>query len=508
MTPTTTDQFQQRRALDIAVEALEKTSSEGELVQGAYAIADEYPFEMVMSALLRRLDTPSSQLRGGLARIATFLPAEETLQALQEYALNRANPAQGRVTSAMIVERFLGGALRPGTLSDLQGNEDAALQSLHDAVSEGEEDPAVLVDYVTQMQEYDPNIAMQVMHHLDALAPQLRVGLLRLIATDARVQVARTALGRLETLAQSGDPSYPQGANTEGSLRARRALYVLAPNLPPELAKIAETALRKLQFRSMGYTPSQEHLRCFLALPHFSSAQAIEFWQFDHVPMIDLFYLAVTQQTQGIVASDLDQVRAPKAIRKSKGTGSVIKRKEDGEESLQVEIPAATGRVLIERAVQWMLAEKKQLPAAYLECMEWLWDAPRPTIDQDVIRYLDGEGTPLDVARGAEVASKLLMLKGLEFWDLAEMVRSGTMRQQFRRADRQEAAQLFAGMIKDQGIDTMMAQQFEAALRLLALWLHYAGDEQNAANALNLAVSQRLWTLEENPLIPALFAER
>lgn len=237
--------FHQRREMEQAIAAMAQTDGESELLEAARAVASAWPAALILPALLKQLPTSSSQLRGGLARLATLLPADGCVAALRDYATNRANTPQGRATAAMILERFLNAPLPAALLSDLQGGNDAAEQSLIEAVEEGRRTPHVLLEYVTQMQQHGEEIAALVMQHLDRLPPQDRVELLRLIAQDRRPGPARAALLRLEALAAAG------------KVTAAQALYTLRWALLGDGPELAERALRKLHFRGLGYTPPQ-----------------------------------------------------------------------------------------------------------------------------------------------------------------------------------------------------------------------------------------------------------
>lgn len=511
MTDSTNDTFQQRRALDLAFDALGKTENEAEVVQGAYAIADAFPAGLVTAALLKRLDTPNSQLRGGLARLASFLPEAEITAALQEYAGKQSNPPQGRVTAAMILERFLARQLRPGTLADLQGNEDAAVQSLHDAVYEGEEDVRVLVDYVTQMQAYPGTIAHQVMQHLDNMEPGLRVNLLMLIATDPRPQVARFALQRLEDLADRPDLTWPQNAPENAQRRAQRALHVLVPNLAKGDGAAAERVLRKAHFRGAGYQPPAEALRCFMGMPHYSTAYTLEFWRPKTNHAQPAQRLAVLLQSDaGFVAGDFGEEVIPGEYLRA-GTGAIQRTGADGRNTWHVEIPARAGRWLLTRELQGIVDEEtgsgsdnggpEGLPGFYRGALAWLWDAPRATPDAAWVALVEGERSKLDLPAARKIALTLLDQPALAHWDLIDAVLSGPQRNMYRGKLREEVAPVFFAQVAAPEVQAVLIGRMQAALRLVALWLHFAGQDALANDTADLAYNMGAWTPQENPLL-------
>ncbi|MCB0071693.1 MAG: hypothetical protein KDE20_09560, partial [Caldilineaceae bacterium] len=152
--------FQQRRQLTQAIEAMGDTRTEAELTAAARRIAHTYPADLVLSTLLKYLDTPKSQLRGGLGHLAALLPGDEATAALRSAVANRGNDPQIRITAALILERFLGQTLPGALISDLEDSNEVAFQSLREAVEEGRENRHILLEYVTQMRETEAGVAL------------------------------------------------------------------------------------------------------------------------------------------------------------------------------------------------------------------------------------------------------------------------------------------------------------------------------------------------------------
>ena len=84
--------FQARRQLTEDMNGLSATQSEAELLSRVRAIAQNYEPLLVLSTLTKYLDNSSSQVRGGLGRLATLLPYDETVIVLRKEAANRGNP--------------------------------------------------------------------------------------------------------------------------------------------------------------------------------------------------------------------------------------------------------------------------------------------------------------------------------------------------------------------------------------------------------------------------------
>ena len=78
--------FQQRRQLEQAFSDLATTTSDRELREAAKNIVHTFDAAQVLNALIKRLDSPSSQVRGGLGHIAGLLDPDEVLPALRNVA--------------------------------------------------------------------------------------------------------------------------------------------------------------------------------------------------------------------------------------------------------------------------------------------------------------------------------------------------------------------------------------------------------------------------------------
>src|SRR5688572_8453710 len=97
--------FQQRRQLNQEISALAETQNEAELLERVRQLVRDYSADLLASMVLKHLDTPNSQLRGGLGHLAALLPPNEIGPMLRSAAANRSNAAQVRVTAALLLER-------------------------------------------------------------------------------------------------------------------------------------------------------------------------------------------------------------------------------------------------------------------------------------------------------------------------------------------------------------------------------------------------------------------
>ncbi len=267
MPDTLTNTFQQRRKLAIAVAELAETEDGRSLAAAARDIYDAFPDDLIQAEILRNLETPDSQLRGGLGQLAALLPSELISPALRSVAADRGQSAQRRLTAAMLASQFLGEPVPAALLSDLSHGNEVAFQSLIEAVEESKRNRHVLLEYVMQMRQAGDHVPPMILDLLDRLPGEDRVELLRLIALDDRENVAINALGRLDLLAA-----------TDAGADALRALHVLQFLLPPDLTGFAEDALRRQRFRGRVYRPPEPAgWRALMSVADLTGSQALWF---------------------------------------------------------------------------------------------------------------------------------------------------------------------------------------------------------------------------------------
>ena len=155
MTDKIINTFQQRRQLNDAFSNIANTKTQAELLEAVRQITREYPSDLIISTLMKFLDTKNSQMRGGLGHLAALLPPDEIIDALHRTVANRNLSTQLRLNSVSILERFLGETVSPALLGDLQDTDEIAFQSLCEAVEEGRQNRYILLEYVTQMRDED-----------------------------------------------------------------------------------------------------------------------------------------------------------------------------------------------------------------------------------------------------------------------------------------------------------------------------------------------------------------
>ena len=492
--------FQQRRALEQAIDALAETASEADLVEAVRALKFDYPATLLLPALLKRLDTPSSQLRGGLARLAALLPPDEAAPALRRYVGDRRNPPTARTTAAMILDRFLGEPAPPALTADLRESDDAAFQSLAEAVNDARTNPHVLLEYVTQMQPYGEEIALLVLHHLDRLAADDRAPLLRLVAQDERPVVARAALGRLDALASSG------------SAPAAYALYTLQWATSVDIAALAERAHRKLHFRGGGFRPAESAeataTRALLAPAEISGAQwlLLALPADPHLPasrpLLAGFHL---HMDYGVLDSFFGEAGA--TLPPPAPLGGEVALPSEAGDRLYLEIGFDLGRFLLRRALAVHGEGKAKIPlrGEYLLHHDRIWQFAPPVAQAAAAALLDSTNvTPLADGDVPAVAAALEAEPCMAEW----LIPARPLQKTLAQMAAGPAEALLARMTHEalETIDTSAAgptvrRNLDNGMRLQAVWLNAAGRAHIAEETVRLARTLANWPLVDNPLL-------
>ena len=503
--------FQQRRQLEQAVSELAQTSNEAELTEAARTIVHTFPQELVLTLVIKYLDTPNGQIRGGLGHIAALLPAEEVLPALRNVAANRRLAPQARLTAASIAQRYVGTELPAALLSDLTDTEEIAFQSLREALDEARRNRHVLLEYVTQMQEHGEEIAWMVMGLLDRVTPIERVDLLRLIAQDARPRVAQEALQRLERL-----------DGTEAQATALRALHTLQFALPESLKPQAERALRKARFAGRAYTPpSAEAWRALISPADLNGSQSV--WLL-HRPQPDT---PQPNAEQGILlgyawsdllglthffgTETLDKTLLPPR----QPIGELVTvTMDNGRTATMLEAPFDYGRWLLDRALARTKLSQETASALgeYKLYNDWIGQFISPTIDE-WLRDLWQESAPAASEKGEKeavdgdtltaYAAALFQHPALAGWQLRNWALLPVAYQNQLPA-REVVIALLTQMAKSTD-STQLTRALATGLRAQAGWFYIAKQLDLANQARLLAQCLPTLPITENPVLAHLF---
>ncbi len=488
--------FQQRRQLAQDLADLAQTRSEADLLDAVRRIAHHYSHDLITAALIKQLDTPSSQVRGGLGHLAALLPPDEIIPLLRSTAANRSQSAQTRITAALILERYLGESLPPALIGDLSDSNEVAFQSLREAIDESRHNRRILIEYVTQMHQAGEAVAYMVMDLLDRLPPADRADLYRLLALDDRPRVAQNALQRLERLAADREPT------------ALAALYALQSVLPPDAASQAQRMLRKLAFGGNRYTPAPpEGWRTLLSPADMAGNQSI--W-FIHTPSADhadgiLIGLAINARA-GILQAFADGAMRPDQLPPLRKVGELVSVRTDNGMATLLEAPLdfCRRRLAAAQTAHWQRQPAPPLPPDYVLYQDALGTLTPPQPAPTLEAYFDRTAAPGPIPSWEEMDTAVRAL-------LAHPVMNGWILhnrlflQHYAPTTALEAipaTDLAAHIVRELAQRPESAQMMDAldeGLRCQAVWLHIAGSQEQARHALNLATLLSRLPLTENP---------
>jgi hypothetical protein len=499
--------FQQRRQLEQAIAAFGTTTTELELVEQARRVAHGFPVDLVQAALLKHLETASSQIRGGLGHLAALLPSDEISTALRAVAANRQQSPLARMTAAAIAQRFLGIDFPAALTADLNSTDDAAFRSLLEALEEGKRNRHILLEYVQQMRELGEEVAFLVMDALEQVAPPDRVELLRLIAQDSRPGVAKEAIARLERLT-TGEAAQP----------ALRALHTLQAVLPTDLAGQVERTLRKLRMSGRRYDPPDAtRWQALISPAEPNGAQTV--W---------LVYRPEPQAAPGvllgfvlIVGSGLLRFFGSERMETTllppdQPIGNLVTvTNDEGGSAVLLVAPFDYGRWLVAQALH-SHRTNPQAPALaddYQLYHDLIWQFAPPLIDEGAQRFWHStESYPaaeLTLERAGSDASALFVHPAMEGWVMQSRAVVGALQPAARPDPALPKADFIALLLREiakwpesNSLPAALAQ----GLRAQAAWLYYAGQAELAACAHRLAESMPRLPLTENPVLAQMLA--
>ncbi|HRW47296.1 MAG TPA: hypothetical protein P5333_07240 [Caldilinea sp.] len=504
--PRIINTFQQRRQLEEALATLAATHAEAELVDQVRAIADRFSAELLVAAVQRNLGTTSSQVRGGIGHLCALLPPELIVPPLRAVVADRQHAPLQRTTAALILERYLGETVSPALMGDLAGSDDAAFQSLLEAIEEGRTNRHVLLEYVTQMAEHPVDVAFMVLGLLDRLAPADRVELLRLIAQDQRHQVARVAVERLALLAAA-----------EAGETAHRALYVLAQTLSPTLAELCERSLRKLQFTGRRFQPP-DPAGWHALLSAADTGGFATLWFVHDVTdparedgALLAFVLAPADgvlQFSGVETMEQTQLPSHGKV------GDLVNFDNGGgKPALLLQIPFEVGRALVSRTLDawWARDAQADLPGEYKLYNDLLWQFAPAEMTESLAPFLAEEITTgleqpdvaaLEAAAGALIEHPIFagwVGWATAVWSTLQPARSGD--------STVNTAALTGVVLREiDGLPnrSLLQTTMAAALRMQALWLKLDREEKMSGHAALLARWMTALPVRKNPLLAGL----
>lgn len=497
--------FQQRRRLEQAVADLGKTQNEVELAEAARRIAHEFPAEAVLPALLRHLDTADSQTRGGLGHLAALLPQAEVTDALRGAVADRRRSPLARMTAAAIAQRYLGVEFPAGLTGDLNSADDAAFQSLLEAINEGKRNRHILLEYVEQMRELSEEIAFLVIEALGRIAPADRVELLRLIAQDSRVPVARAALAALEALAA-----------TDAGPLAVRALHTLHFALPTDLAALAERSVRKLRMAGRRYDPPDAtgwHSLLSPAAPNGNQTVWLVKRPAEQGQNGVLLGFTVNLGV-GVVRFFGSETVETSLLPAAQPPGQLLTVNDDsGGQTAVLAAPFEYGRWLVAEAVRAHLAATppQSLPGELQLYNDLIWQFAPPQLADDLQPFwmIDPGAKAFDPEELEMATAALFAHPVMGPWSLPGPAIVQATPAAARPDPTWPLAEIVGALLREIARwpeSVALAPSLQRALQGQGAWLYLAGEKTVAQQALRLAQAMPRLSIPQNPVLAEMLA--
>lgn len=502
--------FQQRRLLVQAFDALGDTRTEAELTAAARDLVQGFPHAPVLGELLKRLDTPSSQLRGGLGYVAALLPPDDVVPALRKAVADRRNQPQVRITATLLLERFLGQSPPQALISDLEESNEVAFQSLREAIEESAENRHILLEYVTQMRETESAVAFMVIEMLGRIDPVARVELLRLIAQDDRRPVAQAALAALEEL----------GSDENAAAAVARTLHVLQFSLTPDLVGTAERSLRKLRFGGIAYQPPQPETDpagwgALLSPADPGGNQTV--WLVNYASAEQAYAAvvgAIVNPRAGIIQLSADETVLPGFIMPPHAVGELVPVSTGADApAVMLQVPFDYGRWLIRQGQEahWQGTALTAYPDELKLYGDLIWQFAAPAVEKDVLAIWQPGALPAD--GGADEVEMLDAAEALiDHAAMGRWVHGNPLLLNLVELAEQQPAALPPELIARRLLQILaewpghaqMLDAFEVGLRGQAAWLHYRGEMESRDRALKLAGSMTQTPITQNPFLTTM----
>lgn len=498
--------FQLRRQLALAVAELAQKTDGRSLISATRDIYDSFPDELIQAEILRNLETPDSQLRGGMGQLAALLPSDEIGPALRAVAADRSQTAHRRLTAAMLLSRYIGDPVSPALLSDLRQGDEVAFQSLVEAVEEGKRNRHILLEYVLQMRQAGDHVAPKILEILDRIPESDRVELLRLIALDDRESVAEDALARLEALASS-----------PASAEALRALHVLQFVLPPNLTGLAEDALRRQRFRGNVYRPPKpDGWRALMGIADLTGNQALWFVRTPADAESDgaILYMSVNNYTGQLDAFAQEDMQVDE-LPPQQTAGQIAPIQTDaGRQVPFLEVPFDFARWRVQQLLALLRETTPELPPEFRLYCDLIWEFDRPEPPVDLLRFFDtSRGEDTDESPGehiheaATMTAQLLNQPVMALWLNHNRSLVATLPDTLVPSTSEERAALVRAILAqmEQHLEGQhLSAAMAASLRAQAAWFEISGNRDAAELALALAESVAGLRVSQNPLLAAV----
>lgn len=501
--------FQARRQLENEIGSFAELLNERQIIEHARQIIRTHSPDLIITTLNKHLDHADNQLRGGLGHLATLLPPDEIVPALQEVSANRNRSPQARLNAVSILERYLGEDVSPNVVADISDVNDLAFQSLRDAIDEGRVNRHILLEYVAQMRDEDEDVAYLVVDHLARLPERDQIELLRLIAQDDRLPVAQYALRQLEALSPS-----------EAGDRLAYALHTLQATLDTALAEKVKRQLRKLRFSGAGFEPApSNNWRALLGPAECTGNQFIWFVYAPAIglqddPEFGIMLNLLINQYGGVIYTSANEQVAIADLPASCQIGELISIQGNQNQSLVLlEAPFDYGRWLVQKALasHWEDRAWQPLFGEYTLYNDLLWQFASPQIDDELEQLWQKVPLTAIEESGLELASQQLLehpvMSGWQF-DVALMLRAlwDNIILDLDQPVIEQTEELLRQFMNYQQSEKIL-RSIRAGLRAQAGWLQISGSAKTAKCAQILAETLMDILAYHHPFLLQLFGQ-
>jgi hypothetical protein len=240
--------LRERRQIEAELRNMLSASSEFEFRRQAQQIAARG--SSVIPTLVSNLDRADGRMLAAMGTVASLLDRGEMTWALRQAILQPQRSDRGRAGALTILQRFLGQPADDDLLASLRDPAGMAVASLEEVLSQADHNPAVLIRYIEELDQQEPDVVLAVIGALRGMdatpasagAGHRAVEPLRMMAQDVREEIGAEALQALGIL------RLPE---------AGRALQTLIPITAPPLRPLVERLLRKLRFSGVEVNPLQ-----------------------------------------------------------------------------------------------------------------------------------------------------------------------------------------------------------------------------------------------------------
>jgi hypothetical protein len=451
--------FSERLALDRAVRALADAPTAFELEKRARALAQQG--KVVLKPMLRHLDTPDAQMRGGLGLVAQRMDPMLIVPALRRVVADGRRTDDARLTAAMLLERYLDVTLDPALAQTLPDTSTVARQSAEEALALAETEPLVMVEYAEQLLEESDEVIATVIDVLLGMDDPRRASLLMVIASYAGTAVVARILPTLGTI------RHPHSLHS---------LITLSHLVDPALRPAVERQARKLQLAGVRSETSTSPR--VLWSPINAQGQSLMWAIRYHSSTERTDYLAlILHDDLGVIHAEARPQMDPADLPMPAPVGHVHDIHTPGSHYVlrMVEIDPKQGRALVDTAASRLRENDIPWPGELVVFGHWLWGemiSARSAPEWPALPSPTSSAGPVDF-------QNLLKHRGFASWawdlpDLQQLLHSDDVTHALEKDS--PAHQAISQRLVTSESDIIVRR-----LEQQALWLTLANDTDSAA---------------------------